>query len=173
MPYNCANITSWLTMDNHIITCKMHQTTYAQPSVILSYLFGCLLKRTKSICREHFYSDFMSTKFVVRKMHLFEISNMQLILVRLILQIVKLNTFQSCWKLLWIITSSPKRCIRRGSPAILSVLRQCCLKRQSPNLHGEHFYENRMSISFLCIFLLQERVTAFPIWRREYSYNLI
>ncbi|CAI9753733.1 unnamed protein product [Fraxinus pennsylvanica] len=63
-PQSCRKLIEIMIMDNHIISRKMHQMTSAQTPSILSDLLGCRFKRPKSICREHFYANPMSTSLL-------------------------------------------------------------------------------------------------------------
>ncbi|XP_026386892.1 uncharacterized protein LOC113282159 isoform X3 [Papaver somniferum] len=63
-PQNCRKLLELMVLDNHLIVKKMYQTTSAGPPGTLLSLFCKNLKKSESICREHFFPNPMSTSFL-------------------------------------------------------------------------------------------------------------
>ncbi|KAF8388748.1 hypothetical protein HHK36_025428 [Tetracentron sinense] len=63
-PQSCRKLLELMVLDNHLIVRKMHQTTSAGPPSILGSLFGSSFKKSKFICREHFFANPMSTSLL-------------------------------------------------------------------------------------------------------------
>ncbi|XP_059645446.1 uncharacterized protein LOC132287005 isoform X2 [Cornus florida] len=60
-PQSCRKLMELMVLDNHIIVRKMHQATSKEPPAILQSLLGSSFKKSKMICRKHFFANPTST----------------------------------------------------------------------------------------------------------------
>ncbi|XP_057977726.1 uncharacterized protein LOC131164495 isoform X2 [Malania oleifera] len=60
-PQSCRRLLELMILDNHLFKRKMHQTTSDSPPAILGSLLGSSFRKPKSIFREHFFANPMST----------------------------------------------------------------------------------------------------------------
>ncbi|XP_011072578.1 uncharacterized protein LOC105157796 isoform X2 [Sesamum indicum] len=60
-PQSCRQLLETMIMDNHIIMRKMHQRTSSQPPSILNNLLGDRFRKSKLICRVHYFANPTST----------------------------------------------------------------------------------------------------------------
>ncbi|GER53573.1 B-block binding subunit of TFIIIC [Striga asiatica] len=60
-PQSCKRLLEIMILDNHIITRKMQQKTSSQPPSILGNLLGDRFRKSKLICRVHYFANPMST----------------------------------------------------------------------------------------------------------------
>ncbi|XP_044496277.1 uncharacterized protein LOC123218747 isoform X2 [Mangifera indica] len=63
-PQSCKKLLELMTLDNHLIVRKMHQTTFTGPPAILAMLPGCSFRNSKMLYRKHFFANPMSTSLL-------------------------------------------------------------------------------------------------------------
>lgn len=61
---SCKKLLELMTLDNHLIVRKMHQTTFTGPPAILAMLPGCSFRNSKMLYRKHFFANPMSTSLL-------------------------------------------------------------------------------------------------------------